>query len=164
MKKIFLIAIVMLLSVVTFAQATKKADVLKDGVFYTVFESGIGEKINMQFDVVDTNKIIQTEVYQKWKADTAHSSNVFTLTYFLSLKTMSADFFAKYSMKNKTSYSPIPNTTGSIYVTSKNELSITFYCQGQNGYGNTIRAQAFYVLSWDEQNNKEKKFNFISTN
>ena len=41
---------------------------LKNDVFYTTFETGVGEKINMEFnvDLIAINKIQETEIFKPY--------------------------------------------------------------------------------------------------
>lgn len=159
-----------LITMVSFGQ--EKTNYLKDGIFHTTFESGIGEKIKMDFviDSVNLVKIQETEIFKNW--DSTTFSNPKNAVYietckslshvemFLMGKTTMASFYAKFQLKNTNSYTPINGNP--IIFCSSGKITIVFPMKAQNGYGNFILSKAFYSLEWVD--GKEKSFNFISNN
>lgn len=145
---------------------------LKNGVFMTTFETGVGEKVPMEFNIdsVDILEIQETQLYKNWDSTTfSNPANAGYIERWKSLKhieiflmstTNMASFYAKYELKNKNSYTPI-NGTSSIYC-KDGKITVVFPMKGQNGYGNFIMSKAFYVIEWVD--GKEKTFNFISSN
>ena len=143
---------------------------LKNDVFYTTFETGVGEKINMEFnvDLIVINKIQETENYKNWVKETfSNPANAGFIEKWKSLShiemylmetTSIASFYARLELKNRNSYTPI-NGKSSIRC-NDGKITIVFPMKAQNGYGNFIISQAFYILEWVD--GKEKKFNFVS--
>jgi hypothetical protein len=69
---------------------------------------------------------------------------IFNVETYLTQATHMASFFTKLGLKSSTSYAPISNSEGFIYVTDKGEINISFPFKGQNGYGNMIFATGYY--------------------
>ena len=57
---------------------TNLTKVLKNNVFYTTFESGIGEKIQMEFQIkpFDLAKIQKTPIYINWIIQHPNNNNI----------------------------------------------------------------------------------------
>lgn len=126
--------------------------------FTTTFETGIGEKVQMVFEVDSANieKIKKTEMF-KSRFGSLGSGGV---EIFLASITSNANFYARNGLKNKTSYTPI---SGSSYIYSnEGKVTVVFPLKGQNGYGNFVLLQSFYIIEWKE--GKEDKFYFLSDN
>lgn len=165
--KVMMMTLMMcLMTMLSFGQS------LKNNVFYTTFETGVGEKINMEFNVdsVSIKKIQETENYKNWVTETfSNPANAGYIEKWKSLShiemylmgtTSMASFYAKFELKNRNSYTPI-NGTSSIRC-NDGKITVVFPMKGQNGYGNFIMSKAFYVLEWVD--GKEKEFNFVSSN
>jgi len=148
MKKVVLVLTLVFASFVSFSQ--QKEDSIKNDVFYTSFKSGAGEKIpvNFAFPKDFLEKLQKSEVYLLWKERVlSNPKNVDTPTVELYLKicTWTASFYAKLGLKNSTSYTPIANSEGFIYINDKGEVNFSFPYKAQNGYGNMIISKAFYT-------------------
>ena len=132
----------------------------------------MGEEINMKFNVdsVSIKKIQETENYKNWVTETfSNPANAGYIKKWKSLShiemylnhiTSNASFLAKYELKNMTSYTPINGTSDIICEDGK--ITVVFPMKGQNGYGNFIMSQAFYVLEWVD--GKEEEDFFVSSN
>ena len=164
MKKVLLVLAV-LGSYVSYAQ--DKESYLKENIFYTTFESGVGEKVSVRFKLASgPEKIAQTEVYKLWeketplllkktiqqvpgfpyaKLDSVISNMFLNVEMYLTQATQMASFFTKLGLKSSTSYTPISNSEGFIYVNDKGEVSFSFPFKGQNGYGSMIFAKGYYT-------------------
>ncbi len=171
MKKVLVLAMV-LLSFVSYGQ--QKEDYIKDGVFYTNFKSGTGEIVPVKFKISSDflEKLQKSEVYLLWEKETftnpenseyveKHKDKTRVETYLMSCTSM-ASFYAKFGLKNTSSYTPIPNSEGFVYVNDSGEVSFSFPFKGQNGYGNMLIAKAYYIEKI--KNGKRDNTNFISTN
>ncbi len=145
---------------------------LKNSVFYTTFQSGVGEKIPMEFsiDSSDVIKIQESEVFKNWDSVTFSNpqnagyiekwKSLSHIEMFLMSKTSMSSFYAKFQLKNSNSYTPI-NGISMIYC-KDGKITIVFPMKAQNGYGNYIMSKAFYTVEF--VNGKEKEFYFISSN
>ena len=153
MKKVLLVLAV-LGSYVSYAQ--DKESYLKENFFYTAFVSGTGEKVPVKFKLGSgPEKIAQTEVYKLWEAEAFNGPNkaswieinkvISSIEMYLMQATQMASFFSKLELKNPTSYTPINNSEGFIYVNDKGEVNFSFPFKGQNGYGSMIFAQGYYT-------------------
>ncbi len=153
MKKLLLVLAV-LGSYVSYAQ--DKESYLKENMFYTTFESGVGEKVSVKFKLASSpEKIAQTEVYKLWEAETFNGPNkvayteinkvVSSIEIYLMQATQMASFFTKLGLKSSTSYTPISNSEGFIYVNDKGEVNFSFPFKGQNDYGSMIFAKGYYT-------------------
>jgi hypothetical protein len=166
LKVMMMTLIMCLMTMVSFGQS------LKNNVFYITFETGVGEKIDMEFNVdsVSILKIQETENFKNWVTTTFSNPEnagyiekwkyLSHIEMFLMGITNMASFYAKFELKNRSSYTPINGT--SFIRCNDGKITVVFPMKGQNGYGNFIMSQAFYVLEWVD--GKEKKFNFISSN
>jgi hypothetical protein len=156
-----------------YSQTTSELPYFKDNVFYSTLESGIGEKIPMPFRLTaDAEmKIKETTIYQNWEKVTFSNpanekyieihKSMQHFEMFLMGETFMASFYAKMKMKNGTSYSPVKGGEGMIYVNDKGEINISFPCQGQNGYGNTIISKVYYSIIWNESKKDCERSTFI---
>jgi hypothetical protein len=139
-----------LVTVVSFGQ--KDYD-LKDNVYYITFESGIGEKIPMEFSI-DSFSIAEI---QKTKIFKSRGLNSYDVVLFLGRVTSNASSCAENKLKNRSSYTPI---NGRCYIYCINgSVLIGFHLKGQNGYGNFIIKKLSYHLSWVDD--KEREYCFL---
>ena len=157
----------LLVSFVSYGQT--KEDYIKDGFFYTTFESGVGEKIPVKFSLGNDflTKITQTEVYKIWESGTFTDptkkwGNQTHIETYLTRSTWSSSFYTKLGLKNEDSFSPILNSKGFIYVNDKNEVCFSFPFKAQNGYGNMIFSEAYYIET--TKDGKKDVRHFISSN
>jgi len=145
---------------VAFCHGQDKDHYIKENMFYTVFESGVGEEIPMKFEMPDStvNKIMDTEIYKNWEEVTFSNpknekfimsqKHMQHVEIFLKSECRMGSFYAKMNLKNSNSYTPIAESKGFIYVNDKNEICISFSYKGQNAYGNFIVSKGYYTLSW----------------
>lgn len=170
LKGIMIALIMCLISLIHYGQG--KTHYLKDDIFYTTFESGVGEKIKMEFNI-DSNDIVkiqETELFKNWvNATFSNTENaeyierwksISHIEIFLMRTTSMASFYAQFELKNRNSYTPI-NGTSYIYC-KDGEITVMFPMKAQNGYGNFIISKAFYTIEFVD--GEEKEFNFVSSN
>ena len=156
--RIQLIAL-LLLSFVSYSQ---NDPYLKDNVFYTTFESGVGIETKVSFSINQETleKIDSFEVFKEFEKVTLNNpanekylkrwSKLSHKEMFLNGKTGSASFMAKLKLKNGTSYTPIENSKGRIFFMSDNQkLVISFPFKAQNGRGEMLISNCYYSISWD---------------
>ena len=158
--------------IVLFTLAANAQTMLKDGIFKVMLENGIKQEIEMKFKVSEEiiNKIKETDVYKLgYMAKTNEASKEFIeknkLEYieaFLKHETGMASMLISFDVKNRTSYSPIKDAKGFIWVNKEGEVGISFPFQAQNEYGNTVMASASCIIKWDSSNNKNKRQAWIS--
>ena len=154
MKKLLVFSMV-LVSFVSYGQVKK--NYVKDDFFYTTFESGVGETTPVKFKLGSDflEKLPKSEIYLLWEKDTysnpensgyveKNKDKTHIETYLMSCTSM-ASFYAKLGLKNGSSYTPIANGEGFIYVNDKGEVNFSFPFKGQNGYGNMLIATAYYT-------------------
>jgi len=171
MKKLLVLTMV-LVSFVSYGQ--QKEDYIKDGFFYTTFKSGVGETIPVKFKFGNDflEKLPKSEVYLLWEKDTysnpenaeyvERNKNKTHIETYLMGGTGMASFYAKFGLKNGTSYTPISNSEGFVYINDKGEVNFSFPFKGQNGYGNMLIATAYY--SEKIKNGKRDRWHAISSN
>ena len=155
MKKVSMVLLFALVTIVSFGQV--KEDYVKDDFFYTTFKSGVGETTPVKFKLGSDflEKLPKSEIYLLWEKDTysnpensgyveKNKDKTHIETYLMSCTSM-ASFYAKLGLKNGSSYTPIANGEGFIYVNDKGEVNFSFPFKGQNGYGNMLIATAYYT-------------------
>lgn len=135
---------------------------LKQNVFYTTFESGVGVETKVTFSIsketiskIDSFPVFidfldktfknpeNAEFLKRWK-------NLSKVELFLMEKTGTASFMAKLNLKNGTSYTPIENSKGNIFfMPDGKKMIISFPFKAQNGRGDLIFSKCMYSISWD---------------
>jgi hypothetical protein len=171
MKKLLVLSMV-LVSFVSYGQ--QKEHYIKDDYFYTTFKSGVGEMtpVKFKFGGDFLIKLEKSEAYLLWEKETysnpensgyveKHKDKTHIETYLMSSTSM-ASFYAKFGLKNGSSYTPIPNSEGFVYVNDKGDVNFSFPFKGQNGYGNMLIATAYYTDKI--KNGKRENSHFIGTN
>jgi hypothetical protein len=155
MKKVSMALLFALTTIVSFGQV--KEDYVKDDYFYTTLKSGVGEITPVKFKLGSDflEKLPKSENYILWEKDMySNPENAKAVELnkdkthieaYLSSCTWMASFYAKLGLKNGSSYTPIANSEGFIYVNDKGEVSFSFPFKGQNGYGNMLIATAYYT-------------------
>jgi hypothetical protein len=110
MKKVKLMMMTLMMCLITMFSFGQN---LKNNVFYTTFETGVGEKINMEFNVdsVSIKKIQETENFKNWVTETfSNTANAGYIEKWKSLShiemylmgiTSMASFYAKFELKNR---------------------------------------------------------------
>ena len=172
MKKVSMVLLFALVTIVSFGQV--KEDYVKDGFFYTTFKSGVGETTPIKFKFGNDflEKLQKSEVYLLWEKETfsnpenasyieRNKDKTHIETYLMSGTGM-ASFYAKLGLKNGTSYTPISNSEGFVYINDKGEVNFSFPFKGQNGYGNMLIATAYY--SEKIKNGKRDRWHAIGNN
>jgi len=141
---------------------------LKNGIFYTTFQTGVGEEVPMKFhiDSADIVKIKKTKLYKDWDSTTFSDpenaefiKKYKKLTHFeifLMCETDVASYYARFELKNYNSYTPI-NGTSNIKCESEG-ITIVFPMKAQNDYGNFIISKAYYTVSWVDGKQKDSIF------
>jgi hypothetical protein len=166
MKRI-IIALFMCLTSLVYSQDYS----LKDGYFYTVYESGIKAKVNVKFaisqETVDT--LMKHPLFLKWESDIYNNPNdsVFIRKHknhthfetFLYTRTGGASVWARLDIKSMDSYTPIESSEGSIRIDEMGFIAVVHHFQAQNGYGNMVYCKAFYLSGWVD--GKEQTTHFV---
>lgn len=169
MKNLIMITLTICFIKVSYGQDT--IHYYKDGFFYTNIKSGIGEDVPVKFTLTinDIEKIKSTINYQFW--DSTTFSNPANQEYierwkskthiemFLMSEVNTASILTQMKLKNSTSYEPISQGQGLIYVNDKNQVSISFPFKAQNDIGNMKISKVLFLLKWE--NGKEVESNFI---
>ena len=161
-------------AMVSFGQV--KENYIKDGAFYTTFKSGVGEIVPVKFNLGNGGEFLteleKSEIYLLWEKETytnpensayveKNKDKTHIETYLMSCTWM-ASFYAKTGLKNSSSYTPIANSEGFIYINDKGEVCFSFPFKGQNGYGNMLIAEAYYTEKI--KNGKRDYSHFIGNN
>ena len=171
MKKIILGAL-LLLSTLSFGQTNKtktKAKTLVktciiNGILNTKLENGLGTKVPTTFSVSKPvlDSINNSNQFKKFKTEldlpenkdykTSINKSIPLVEEYLLHKIEFANLWIKMTFKNSNSYSVTPNSKGSVYMDG-DKLVIFLHTQGQNGYGNTILNDNYFIynLSTGEQ-------------
>lgn len=156
MNKLKILLVLITLTLNSFSQDTL---IRKDGTLSITIESGIGEKIQMQFAVSDSliNQIQRSDFYKSWESEMINDTlnrnfmlkhkNLSNIDKFLMSKISMAVWYTKFKLKNGDSYTPIPTSKGLIYITDKGILTISHKFKGQNGYGNMIFSTSVYTYT-----------------
>lgn len=148
--------LMMITLILCFINIISYGQILKNNVFYTTFESGIGEKIQMEFQIkpFDLAKIQKTPIYINWIIQHPNNNNI---KAFLNDKLQMASLKAKSRLRYKASYIPI-NGNPRIFCVN-DEIKILFPMKAQNSSGNFMFHEASYTIKWI--NNKEETSCFI---
>jgi hypothetical protein len=172
MKNLMFCTYLLFFSTVTYGQI--KDNTIVDNFFYTTLKSGVGEEVQLKFkfgaNAIDSIK--NSELFKIWESSTFSNpknekfitlhKGMDHLNIFLMSECEMASFYAKFELKNQSSYTLLPNSEGFIYFNDKSKMVITFPFKSQNGYGNLIFSKAFYT-SFIE-NGEAKNTHFVSSN
>jgi len=147
---------------ISFVSYSQNDPYLKDNVFYTTFESGVGIETKVSFSINQEtlNKLDSFEVFKEYEKVTFNNpenegylkrwSKLSHKELFLMGNTSSASFMAKLKLKNGTSYTPIENSKGRIFfMTDNKKLVISFPFKAQNGRGDMLISNCYYTMIWD---------------
>ena len=163
MKKIKLIALMCLVTIATLGQVKKHY--VKNNVFYTTFETGIGQKVPMRFNINSIKKITTSEFYKYWLNSTSKDAkflkewkSLSNIEKFLMDQTFLASFYARTDLTNKNSYTPL-NGESTIEIDDFDQITIMFPLKAQNEYGNFIIYKAYYVFGLVD--GKEKNIYYL---
>lgn len=150
MKKIIIIFILAFVAMISYGQK----------MFITQLENGVGQKVPINFSISDTTEILESELFKAWEDQTYNNQGnagylekhkqFSHLELFLISQTKMASFHTQLLYKNMTSYSPVENSEGFIYMKDGN-LKISMTTKGQNGYGNYILSK-HYIEVYLEDN------------
>jgi hypothetical protein len=164
MKRLLATLLIFLIYTCSYGQS------LRNNVFYNTLNSGIGEKISMEFSIDSTSivQIQETEQYKSWINETYLSTTTSSIEWrerfnehsslelYLMTRTGLASVNAKYKLKNPNSYTPI---NGDASVRCRDgKITIVFPMKGQNAYGNFIISKAYFTIEWVNGEVKEETF------
>ena len=143
--------LMMITLIMCFINITSYGQILKNNVFCTTFETGIGEKIQMEFQIkpFDLAKIQKTPIYKNWIKQHPNNNNIES---FLNDKLQMASLNAKSKLTYKASYSPI-NGNPRIFCVH-GQIEILFPMKAQNSRGNFMLHEVSYTIEW--VNDKEE--------
>ena len=154
----YLLLCAFLLSFSSFGQITK----IENNELKLNLKSGARVEVPTTFSISkETIAIIkESKLYKKYEISLKNnpenedflkeSEGIPYVDLFIYGKIVIANLMVKYKFKNPTSYSVVPNSKGMIYFSKKkNSLTISFSAQAQNGYGNQIMSDIYYLINLD---------------
>jgi hypothetical protein len=139
MKKLLVVTGLVLSSMMSYGQK------LTGNLFQVTLTSGIGEKIPMKFSInnEDLKNIKLTEAY-RYHVKNYLEKGMVPMVSFLNDGTVVGNLKGKWEFENQTSYTPLKNGNGTIYLSDDNEVVFVIPCKAQNGYGNYVVSKVYY--------------------
>ena len=176
MKKLLVLTMV-LVSFVSYGQTKQhfftpkiSETKIKFGIFNTRMKSGTDIETPVKFFVSNVDEVKSSNVYKNFVKETSTdkeyiskwNKNGLDMFGIFLLSNTQICSLAKYEFKNKTSFTPIKDSEGSVTVMSPDEISFSFKCQAQNGYGNMVYHTVYYVVK--NVDGKEVTETIVSSN
>jgi hypothetical protein len=145
MKKLLLASLLMFLCFYSFSQSP----VIKDGTLSTTLTSGAGVDVPVKFSISNVDGIKASEQYIEFKKDDEFISGWIkkgvkdSLAIFLMSHVNFVADMIKIKMENSTSFTPIENSKGMIYISDDKKLVVSFPFKAENSLGNLISVRSY---------------------